>query len=162
MFTLLKPGAPFRPKWVTGSLSMTQLTSNPGHLWHEIWRQIEHKQKLLRSKSGRLHSRNSRRLVASAESMKFPTRGPSDTSRSSHICAPSSRCLLHQPCHRCNPSLHPIWKIRGNLNPKMLSSPSNTEVADEGITCWMVHLCPCFGSHTQISENSTCLGCLAE
>ena len=40
--------APFRPTWVAGSLSMTQLTFIPGHLWQETWRQYEHMQKLLR------------------------------------------------------------------------------------------------------------------
>ena len=124
---------------------------------------IEQKRQMkLRLKSGKLCSRNSRRLVASAESLKFPTRGPSNTSRSSHICAPSSRCLLHQPCHRCNPSWHPIWKIRGNLNPKMLSFPGNTEVADKGQLAELVLYCPCSSSHTQIFVNSNCLGGLAE
>ena len=123
---------------------------------------IEHKQRLLRSKSGKLRSRNSRRLVASAESLKFPTRGSHDTSRLPHTCTSSSRCLLHQPCHRCNPSLHPIWKIRGNLNPKMLSFPGNTEVADKGQLAELVLHCPCSSSHTQIFVNSNCLGGLAE
>ena len=45
VFTHLKPRAPPGRKWVTGRLTKTQLTSRPGHLWPETWREMSKKQK---------------------------------------------------------------------------------------------------------------------
>ena len=100
---------------------MTQLTSILEHLWHETWQIFEHKQKLLLSpRSGSFAAETHLGLVASAESLKFPTRGSHDTLRLPHTCTSSSWCMLHLPCHRCNPSLHPVEDAL---------SPGNTEVA---------------------------------
>ena len=54
MFTLLKPRALFRPQWVTGSLSMSQLTSTHIHKdTFDTMVRIEHVQKSLRLNSGK-------------------------------------------------------------------------------------------------------------
>ena len=109
------------------------------HPWTPLARNMasfEHKQKLLLSpRSGSFAAETHLRLVASAESLKFPTRGSHDTLRLPHTCTSSSWCMLHLPCHRCNPSLHPIWKIRGNLNPKMLFPQATPKLLSKGINC---------------------------
>ena len=107
------------------------------HPWTPLARNMakfEHKQKLLLSpRSGSFAAETHLRLVASAESLTFPTRGSHDTLRLPHTCTSSSWCMLHLPCHRCNFFLLPIEDALSPATPRLL----------KGINCLMVQSCRC-------------------